>query len=132
MADKHVVRLSPGRLGFYDPVNLLHLMYPNKMVGELPLDADLTYVLRAVKSGSLIDVNGTILGSAAKPETGNAVSTSSENKGLAESEQSVLEPEAAAESENDESSEDEEISSGEDGVSSDAGERPKKAGRRKR
>lgn len=100
------------------------------------MDADLTYVLRAVKSGGLIDVNGTILGSAAKPETGNAVSTSSENKGLAESEQSVLEPEAepgaAVEGENDGSNEDKEISSGEDEVSSETGERPKKAGRRKR
>lgn len=62
VADKHIVRLAPGALGFFDPINRLHLMYPNRMVGELPLDADLTYIARAVKGGRLIDVSGTVMG----------------------------------------------------------------------
>lgn len=72
MADKHVVRLAPGMLGFYDPVNRLHLMYPNRMAGELPLDADLTYIRRAVKSGRLVDVGGTIAGAVPKAELKSA------------------------------------------------------------
>lgn len=49
-------------LGFYDPINRVHLMYPAKMQAELPLDADLTYIRRAVKSGRLVDVSGTVMG----------------------------------------------------------------------
>jgi hypothetical protein len=45
---------------FRDPVSGLFLTYPQKVVGELPLGADLTNIKRAVRYGELIDVNGTV------------------------------------------------------------------------
>jgi len=69
MADKHVVRLAPGMLAFYDPINRMHLMYPKKVEGSLPLDANLEYVVKAIKSGRLIDVNGTVLGKVSSKST---------------------------------------------------------------
>ena len=56
-------------LGFYDPINRVHLMYPTKMQAELPLDADLTYIRRAVKSGRLVDVSGTVTGQVRQQDT---------------------------------------------------------------
>lgn len=60
MADKHVLKLAPRRVYFRDPVSGLFLIYPQKVVGELPLNADLTNIKRAVRHGELIDVNGTV------------------------------------------------------------------------
>lgn len=61
MAGKHVLKLAPRRSYFYDPVSGLFLRYPDRMIGELPFDADIRNIKRAVAFGSLIDVNGTVL-----------------------------------------------------------------------
>jgi hypothetical protein len=50
------VRLAPGKLGFYCPKTNLHLHYPQKIEGEVPANADLTNIKRAVKSGRLLEV----------------------------------------------------------------------------
>lgn len=50
------VRLAPGKLGFYCPRTNLHLYYPQKIEGEVPANADLTNIKRAVKSGRLLEV----------------------------------------------------------------------------
>lgn len=62
---RHVLRLGPNRIMFWDPITGLDLSYPERMVGEVPADADLTNIMKALKSGGLIDVNGTILGESA-------------------------------------------------------------------
>ena len=63
---KHVLRLGPNRIMFWDPITRLDLSYPERMVGEVPADADLTNIMKALKSGGLIDVNGTILSESAE------------------------------------------------------------------
>lgn len=61
MAGKHVLKLAPRRVYFYDPVSGLFLRYPDKVVGEVPFGADIKNIKRAVLYGSLIDVGGTVL-----------------------------------------------------------------------
>lgn len=80
MADRHVVRLARGMLAFYDPINHLHLMYPGKTEGSLPLDANLEYVVKAVKSGRIIDVSGTILSVDNKPVQSQSAAETAEAK----------------------------------------------------
>lgn len=57
---KHVVRLARGKLGFFDPLNRINLFYPHRMSAEVPENADLKYILRALRSGVIVDVNGTL------------------------------------------------------------------------
>ena len=58
----HRVRLGPRRSAFYCPFTGLHLSYPHKVEGVVDDRHDLTYVMVAIRSGSLIDVDGTLTG----------------------------------------------------------------------
>jgi hypothetical protein len=129
VASKHVVRLAPGMLGFYDPVNRLHLMYPNKMVGELPLDADLTYIRRAVKSGRLVDVSGTITGSVAVSQVEPKSDAAAQPEAPAPAPAVVEEPVAAVQEVTGEPEEAEVVDAGAAGQEE---EEQKKQGRKKR
>lgn len=55
-----VVRLAPGKLGFYDKYTNLHLYYPQKIEDIVKEDANLIGIRKAVKSGRIIDVNNTL------------------------------------------------------------------------
>lgn len=57
---RHKVRLGPRRYAFFCPFTRLHLTYPDHPEGEVDDSADLTYIFAAIRSGSLIDVNGTL------------------------------------------------------------------------
>lgn len=57
---RHKVRLGPRRYAFFCPFTRLHLTYPDHPEGEVDDSADLTYILAAIRSGSLVDVNGTL------------------------------------------------------------------------
>ena len=59
MANTHVLRLAPGRLGFFDPESHLSLNLSHPQ-GEIPADVPLPKDIKtALASGGLIDVNGT-------------------------------------------------------------------------
>ena len=60
MADRHVFRLGPRSAGFYDPQTRLNLSLASPQ-GSLPADRPVSQgVLRALRSGTIIDVNGTV------------------------------------------------------------------------
>ncbi len=58
---EHRFRLHRRRPSFFDPINRMHLFWPTNPEGRLPLDADLTYILPALASGDLHDVNKTVI-----------------------------------------------------------------------
>lgn len=60
MADLIRVRLAPHRIGFYDPVNRIHLAKGMTEEAALAASSDLRYIRAAVKSGGLILLEGTL------------------------------------------------------------------------
>lgn len=78
---RHKVRLGPRRYAFFCPFTRLHLTYPDHPEGEVDDSADLTYILAAIRSGSLVDVNGTLTARGNPPATVPEGQTVSESSG---------------------------------------------------
>ena len=66
---EHCLRLNVANADqFWCPINKFSLAPGFRLEGTLPLDVDLKYILRGVKTGKLIDVNGTVLGGVKKQD----------------------------------------------------------------
>ena len=62
MPNYHILRLGPGRRSYFCPFTRLHLVAPSRAEGRLPFGANLMDIKKALASGGLIDVSGTIIG----------------------------------------------------------------------
>lgn len=82
---KRVVKLARGKLGFFDPINRINLFYPTQISAAVPENAtkeDLKYIIRGIKSGVIVDVNGVFVSYLTDDE--NVVVDEDQNKAPAE------------------------------------------------